>query len=61
MIEQGFSYVNSTIKEMIVFFETRVENLEPEEEKKNLQQLPRNPRKSNQARKRKEQTRTPVL
>ena len=34
MIEQGFSYANSTIKEMIAFFETRVENLEPKEEKK---------------------------
>ena len=34
MIEQDFNYVDSTIKEMTVFFETRVENLEPKEEKK---------------------------
>ena len=31
MIEQGFNYVDSTIKDS---FETRVENLEPKEEKK---------------------------
>ena len=34
MIEQGFHYVNSTIKEMTDFFETRVDNLDPEEDKK---------------------------
>ena len=34
MIEQGFNYADSTIKEMTDFFETRVENLEPKEEKK---------------------------
>ena len=31
MIEQGFNYTDSTIKEIIDFFETRVENLEPKE------------------------------
>ena len=41
------------------FFETRVENLEPKEEKKNLQQLPIYPR--NLARKGKGMTPTPVL
>ena len=34
MIEQGFNYTNSPVKEMTDLFETRVENLEPEEEKK---------------------------
>ena len=34
MIEQGFNYVDSTIKEMTDFFETREENLEPKEDKK---------------------------
>ena len=42
MIEQGFHYADSTVKEMTDLFETKVENLEP---KKDLQQLPRNPRK----------------
>ena len=43
MIEQGFKYADSTIKELSDFFETRVENLDTKEKKKNLQQLPRNP------------------
>ena len=34
MIEKGFNYADSTIKEMTYFFETRVENLEPKEKKK---------------------------
>ena len=34
MIEQGFNYTDSTIKDMTDFFETRVENLELKEEKK---------------------------
>ena len=34
MIEQGFNYADSIIKEMTDFFETRVENWEPKEEKK---------------------------
>ena len=34
MIEQGFNYAASTIKEMTDFFETRVENLEPKKDKK---------------------------
>ena len=45
MIEQGFNYTDSTIKEMTNFFETRVENLEPKEDRKNLQQLSKNPTK----------------
>ena len=34
VIEQCFNYVDSTIKEMTDLFETRVENLEPKEDKK---------------------------
>ena len=34
MIEQGYNYADSTIKEMTNFFKTRVENLEPKEDKK---------------------------
>ena len=34
MIEQGFNYADSTIKEMTDFFETSVENLEPKWDKK---------------------------
>ena len=32
--KQGLNYAESTIKEMTDFFETRVDNLEPKEEKK---------------------------
>ena len=35
MIEQGFNYSNSAIKEITEFFETTKENLEPRENKKN--------------------------
>ena len=48
MIEQGFNYADSTIKEITDFFETR-----------NLQQLPRNQR--NPSRIEKGKTPTPVL
>ena len=34
MSEQGFNYTDSTVKEMTDYFETRVENLEPKEDKK---------------------------
>ena len=51
MIGQGFNYADSTVKEMTDFFETRVENLEPKEEKKRLLQLPRNPRINSPTRK----------
>ena len=43
MIEQGFNFAGSTIKEMT---EARVENMEPKEDRKNLQQLLRNPRRT---------------
>ena len=35
MIEQGFNYADSIIKDMSDIFETRVENLEPKEDRKN--------------------------
>ena len=34
MIEWGFNYADFTVNEMSDFFETRVENLKPKEEKK---------------------------
>ena len=34
MIEHSFNYADSTIKEMTDIFETRVDNLEPNKEKK---------------------------
>ena len=34
MVEQGFNYADCTVKEMADFFETRVEHLEPKEEKR---------------------------
>ena len=34
MIEQGFNYADSTVKDMTDFFKTRVEHLDPKEEKK---------------------------
>ena len=58
MIEQGFNYYDSTIKEMTDLFETRVEYLEPKEDRKNLQQLPRKSR--NPTRKGRRKTPTPV-
>ena len=60
MIEQGFNYADSTVKEKTDIFETRVENLEPIEEKKDLQQLPRNPTRK-VSRNVKEKTPTPEL
>ena len=36
MIEQGFNYSDSTFKNMTDFFETMVENLDPQEEKNEL-------------------------
>ena len=58
MIEQGFNYADSTNKEMTDFFESRVENLEHMEDKKNLQQLPRD--SSRKPRRGKGKTPTPV-
>ena len=61
MIEQGFNYTDSAVKEMTDVFETRVENLEPKDDKKKVQQLPRNPKKRIASRDVNEQTRTPLL
>ena len=58
MIEQGFNDTDSTIKEMTDFIETRVENLEPKEVGRNLQQLPRSSR--DPSRRGKGMTPTPV-
>ena len=60
MIEQGLNYVDSTIKEMTDFFETKVENWEPKQEKKNILKPPRNKTRSPR-RKGKVQTPTQVL
>ena len=58
MIEQGFNYAESTIKEISHFFGTRVENLE---HPKNLLQLPRNSRTRNPHRKGNKKTLTTVF
>ena len=34
MIQQGFNHTNSTVKETTDFFEIRVDNLKPKEDKK---------------------------
>ena len=41
MIERGLNYANYIIKEMTDLFETRVENLDPRGERKNLLRPPR--------------------
>ena len=52
MIEQGFNYADSTIKEMTDIFETRVENLERKEEKKKSSTAAKKSKKSTKKRKR---------
>ena len=52
MIEQGFNYADSTIKEMTDIFETRVENLEPKEDKKKSSAAAKKSNKSTKKRKR---------
>ena len=52
IIKQGFNYADSTIKEMIDFFETRVENLEPKEDRKMSSSASKKPRKALKKRKR---------
>ena len=47
MTEQGFHYADSTIKEMTSFIETRVENLEPKEDKKQSSVASKKSKKSN--------------
>ena len=51
MIEQGFNYADSTIKEMTDFFETKVENLELKEEKKKISAAAKKSKKSTKKRK----------
>ena len=57
-IEQGFNHAHSTVNEMTDFFETRLENLEPKEDKKNFQQPLRKEKIRNLSRKCKEKTPT---
>ena len=52
MIEQGFNYADSTNKEMSDFFETRVENLEPREDRKNFSSAAKKSKKALKKRKR---------
>ena len=52
MIEQGFNYADSTIKEMTDFFGTRVEKLEPKEDKKTSSVAAKKSKKSNKKSKR---------
>ena len=54
IIKQVFNYADSTIKEMRDFFETRIENLEPTEDKKNASMASKTnkDRKSSKKRKR---------
>ena len=61
MIEQGFNYADSPIKKKTDILKTRVENLEPEEEKKKSStaaKIPRNP--STKPRRGRGKTLTPV-
>ena len=51
MIEQGFNYADSTNKEKTIFFKTRVENLEPKENKKKYSSAIRKNKKSHRKRK----------
>ena len=52
MIEQSFNYVNSTIKELTDFFESRVENLGPKEDNKKSSSASKKLRKALKKRKR---------
>ena len=52
MIEQDLNYADSAIKEMTDFFETRVKNLEPKEDKKKSSAAAKKTKRSNKKRKR---------
>ena len=52
MFEQGFNYADSTIKDMTNFFETRVEKLEPKEDRKKSSVASKKSKKSIKKRKR---------
>ena len=58
MIEQGFNYADSTIKEKTDFFETRVENLESKQDRKKPSTASKKPRKP--SKKAKGKTPTPL-
>ena len=51
MIEQGFNYSDSTIKEMSDFFKTRVEKMEPKEDRKKSLGAAKKSKKSHKIRK----------
>ena len=51
MIEQGFNYADSTIKEMTDFYETRVKNLERKVDKKKASSAFKKSKKSHKKRK----------
>ena len=46
MIEQDFNYADSSMKEMTDFFETRVENLKPREDRKKSSLASKKPQKA---------------
>ena len=55
MIEQGFNYADSTIKEMTDFFETLAEDLEPKEEKKKSSEAAKKSKDKRSIKKRKQE------
>ena len=61
IIEQCFNYVDFTVKEMSDFFETKIENLEPKEEKKKSSPAAKKSKEKCPPRKGNEKTPTPVL
>ena len=52
IMKQGFNYADSTIKEMTNLFETRVENLEPKEDRKKSSAASKKSKKAHKKRKR---------
>ena len=58
MIELGLNYADSTIEEMTDFIETRVENLEPREDKKKSSAVAK--KNSRRSRKESGKNQTPV-
>ena len=53
MIEQGFIYTDSTVKDMTDFFEIKLENLEPKKEKKKFSTVAKKPKDKKSTKKRK--------
>ena len=60
MIEQGFNYAYSTVKEMSDFFERRVENLKPKEEKRKSSAAAKKSKEKSRPREGNSKTLTPV-